>query len=142
MGLRRWVVAVERSPILAVFVVALALRLVVLALAVLGPGRLIWLPDSLEYDLLGRNLALHGAFSQSLAPPFVPDYQRTPLFPLQVALAYLLAGGRPGLAVTLAVAANAVLGALTAALLVPLGTVLGGRRAGLWAGLLLAVDLT
>ena len=142
MRLRRWAVVVGRSPSLAVFVVALTLRLVVLALAVLGPGRLIWLPDSLEYDLLGRNLALHGVFSQSPAPPFAPDYQRTPLFPLQVALAYLLAGGRPGLAATLAAAANAVLGALTAALLVPIGTALGGRRAGLWAGLLLAVDLT
>ncbi len=142
MGLRRWVVAVERSPFLAVFVVALTLRLVVLALAVLGPGRLIWLPDSLEYDLLGRNLALHGAFSQSPAPPFAPDYQRTPLFPLQVALAYLLAGGRPGVAATLAVVANVVFGALTAALLVPIGAALGARRMGLWAGLLLAVDLT
>ena len=131
-----------RSPALAVFVVALTLRLVVLAVAVFGPGRVLWLPDSLEYDLLGRNLALHGVFSRSPAPPFAPDYQRTPLFPLQVTLAYLLAGGRPGVAATLTVAANAVLGALTAALLVPLGAVLGARRAGLWAGLLLAVDLT
>lgn len=127
---------------LAIFAVALLPRLIFFLIATLGSGRVFWAPDSLEYDLLGRNLARHGVFSQSLAPPFTPDLQRTPLFPLQIALAYLVAGYLPPRAVTLAVAGTVAIGALTSVLLARLVTWWAGRRAGLVAGLLLAFDLT
>ena len=66
--------------LLVVFLVALALRAAFLGLATAGPGREMWDPDSHEYARLGRNLALHGVFSQAEAPPLIPDRQRLPLF--------------------------------------------------------------
>jgi hypothetical protein len=39
-------------------------------------------PDAVHYVLLGRNTLLHGQFSRSEGPPFVPDLLRTPLYPL------------------------------------------------------------
>ena len=127
---------------LAVFLIALLPRLVVFGVASVGPGTVLWVPDSLEYDRLGRNMALHGVFSQSSAPPFVPDRQRVPLFPAQVAVSYLIAGDHADTARRLSVACNVAASALTAALVAGLGSAWAGRRVGLAAGLVLATDLT
>lgn len=131
-----------RHPTLVLFLLAFAVRLVLWLVATAGPGRVIWVPDSLEYDRLGRALALHGVFSQAVTPPFTPDVQRLPLFPLQVALGYLLAGGRPAVGIGLATLGNVLLGALTVVIVARLAETLGGRRAGVIAGIVLALDLT
>ena len=39
-------------------------------------------PDAVHYVLEGRNTLLQGQFSRSLAPPFVPDMVRTPVYPV------------------------------------------------------------
>ena len=39
-------------------------------------------PDAVQYVRQGRNTLLHGQFSRSLAPPYVPDMIRTPVYPV------------------------------------------------------------
>ena len=128
-------------PMLTVFLVALAARTALWALVLVGYISFAPAPDSLDYEQIGRNLASYGVFSGSAGPPFEPDFQRMPLFPSLIALAYLLSPDRLGLGPPLAIAGNVLLGSLTAALLVPLGALYGGRRVGVLAGLLLAIDL-
>ena len=127
---------------LAVFLIALLPRLLVFGVASVGPGTTLWDPDSLEYDQLGRGMALHGVFSQSPTPPFVPDRQRVPLFPAQIAVFYAIIGDHVDAARSWAVASNVVVSAMTAAMVAGLGSAWAGRRVGMAAGLLLATDLT
>lgn len=51
--------------------------------------------DCGEYHTLARNLVEHGVFSQSEAPPFVPDTWRTPGYPLFLAAIMLIVGKSP-----------------------------------------------
>lgn len=53
----------------------------------------IWVYDSFGYWHLGHNLLSHGTFSQATAPPFEPDFFRTPLYPLFLSLFQLLNAG-------------------------------------------------
>jgi 4-amino-4-deoxy-L-arabinose transferase-like glycosyltransferase len=39
-------------------------------------------PDAVHYVLIGRNAFLHGEYSRSESPPYVPDMLRTPMYPL------------------------------------------------------------
>ena len=128
-------------PMLTIFLVALVARTTLWILVLVGYVSFAPALDSLDYEQIGRNLASYGVFSGSAGPPFEPDFQRMPLFPSLIALAYLLLPDRLGLGSTLAVTGNVLLGSLTAALLVPLGALYGGRRVGILAGLLLAFDL-
>ncbi len=43
-------------------------------------------PDATDYLTLGKNIALHRAFSRERQMPFSPDPLRTPLFPLAIAI--------------------------------------------------------
>src|SRR3972149_5216980 len=51
--------------------------------------------DCVEYHVIARNLAEHGAFSQSETPPFVPDTWRTLGYPLFLAAIMLVVGKSP-----------------------------------------------
>ncbi|MDP3052255.1 MAG: glycosyltransferase family 39 protein [bacterium] len=48
--------------------------------------------DQADFALVTKNIADHGVFSFSKAPPFTPDEFRTPLFPLFTSLFYWLTG--------------------------------------------------
>lgn len=51
--------------------------------------------DCEEYYKLAQNIVAHGTFSQSLAPPLMPDTWRTPGYPLFLSGAMLLVGNSP-----------------------------------------------
>ncbi len=51
--------------------------------------------DSREYYRIARNLAEHGAFSQSVSPPFEPDTWRTPGYPLFLTALMRVVGKSP-----------------------------------------------
>ncbi|MBI4718064.1 MAG: glycosyltransferase family 39 protein [Planctomycetes bacterium] len=51
--------------------------------------------DAGEYYRIARNVAEHGAYSQSTAAPFLPDTWRTPGYPLSLAPLIVLFGDAP-----------------------------------------------
>src|SRR5262245_1448232 len=92
-------------------------------------------PDAHHYVLLGRNVFLHGAYSRSDGPPFVPDMLRTPVYPV-------FAGGLDLLGGAGAIyAAQALLHAGSCLLLFCLVRELIGQKAAVWASLFLASDI-
>jgi 4-amino-4-deoxy-L-arabinose transferase-like glycosyltransferase len=92
-------------------------------------------PDAHHYVLLGRNLFLHGSYSRSDGPPFVPDMLRTPVYPV-------FAGGLDLLGGAGAIyAAQVLLHVGSCLLLFRLARELVGERAAVWASLFLASDV-
>ena len=124
---------------------ALALAVGVLALCVRGLFSL-YTPvidplraDAGQYAIYGYNLATHGVFSgQYPTEQPQPDGYRSPGYPLLVAAALALVG-TPGY-YPLLLAANAVLGALTCAVVVALGALFLPLWGAALAGVLLAVS--
>jgi 4-amino-4-deoxy-L-arabinose transferase-like glycosyltransferase len=93
-------------------------------------------PDSYGYDLLARTLLHHGRFAGGADA--AAQTRRTPGFPLLLAGVYAVAGeDSRGLAVVLGI----VISTLTVGLVSVMAARLWGPRAGLVAGLLLAVDV-
>ncbi len=92
-------------------------------------------PDALHYIQLGRNLLLEGEYSRVDGPPFPPDFLRTPVYPV-LAGSLDLATGPIGIYLTqVALQIGAIL------MLFRLAAIFFGRRAAVWAGLLVATDL-
>lgn len=100
------------------------------------PAGLAHLPDSAEYDRLGRNLVERGRFSLAAVPPWTSDLTRTPVYPGFVAACYTVAGSSP---MTVAIA-QLLLGVGTCLLTYLAGVILLSRRAAVVAAGLLAVD--
>jgi 4-amino-4-deoxy-L-arabinose transferase-like glycosyltransferase len=72
------------------------LRLGLFAVAASGsPSRFLYLPDSLDFDLLARCLVTHARFSRDEKPPFHPEILRTPVYPVFLAAIYAAAGPHP-----------------------------------------------
>ncbi len=100
------------------------------------PERLIH-RDSASYIQPAVNLLAGHGFSQASKAPFAPDAQRTPVYPLFIALLYCLFGEQ-----NLAIAAvQALLGAMTAGLTYLLARHLVGERGAFIGGLCLALSL-
>ncbi len=110
----------------------LAVRVLWLALVPPSPLEAV---DARGYDLLARNLLSGAGLSLRRSPPFCPTLLRTPGYPLFLAGAYRLLGGVEG-----AILFQMLLEVLTTALVIRLGSDLGGRRAGWGAGVLYALN--
>ena len=92
--------------------------------------------DAQGYRILALNLVEHGVLSLRTEAPFVPDGLRTPLYPAFLALLIVVTRDAP-LAVPVA---QAFIDTGTAALAFCLGSRLSGRRRGLIAALLYALN--
>jgi len=145
----------------AVFAVSLSTRLGVFIFACQEPQRVLT-DDSGSYNRPALNLLRHRTFSQ-LPPderfgepegpvfyqagghdrliatkgPYRYESRRTPFYPGYLAAVYGLFGFEPRAAVFI----QCWLGALTCVLVFLIAVFLGGKRAGVWAGVLLAFDL-
>lgn len=123
---------------------ALVLRLVIFGTALWGaPDGTLFLsePDSREYIALGRNMFAGHGFSSDTGATHTPDFRRTPIYPLLLASAFLLAPQfLPG--VIISVIVNVLLSVFTVAITSAIALRLAGTRAALVAGLVLALDLT
>ena len=81
---------------LVVLVVGALLRFALFAVAASGSSaRLLYLPDSLDYDLLARRLVAHARFARDERAPFHPEILRTPAYPVFLATIYAAAGPHP-----------------------------------------------
>ncbi len=134
LGLRncaRRLDADTRLAALAVFALALALRLAAVILMNLVYSRFIFAADSTVYDALARSLLAGSGYQ-------VPDRAHiesiAPLFPVYLAGIYLVAGASV-LAVGLA---NALIGSLTAVAVLLMGRKCLSPRSGLYGGLIMA----
>ncbi len=149
---------VKQRPRLMIFVVALALRLLVFSSVAQDESRMSG-PDAEDYQRRAVNLLHHGVFSgldltdgihEPTGPiidrhkriiattgPYLYDVHRTPGYPVFVAAVYGIIGERP-MWVALV---QCVLGALTCVVTFQLAEFLGSRRAALWAGCALAIEL-
>jgi 4-amino-4-deoxy-L-arabinose transferase-like glycosyltransferase len=126
-GVRR----VERwRPWAVIFVVALAVRLLIVAFFARAPVN-----DLLWNDSVGWNLATGNGFTASPAPPYVPGIFRSPGYPFFLAVTYGVAGHH----YTPVFVVQAVLDAGTAILIGAIAGLLGGRRLGLVAAGLYAL---
>jgi 4-amino-4-deoxy-L-arabinose transferase-like glycosyltransferase len=126
----------DRFPLLsAIFGTALASRLALLLWKLGRDPALLFQPDSPGYWILAGNLAEQGVFSAAAEPPWVPDHYRTPAYPLFLAL-FRLGDASPWVPVL----AQVLLSAGLACLAGWCALRLAGRRAGLAAGLLVALD--
>ena len=94
--------------------------------------------DAEGYHLIARNLLAGEGFALTWEAPFCPTVIRTPLYPLFLAGVY----GALGLDPARAVLGQVLLEVVTTALVIRLGRETGGRRVGMWAGLLYALNGT
>lgn len=69
---------------------AFSLRLIWMLIVFFKNPDGIWTYDSYGYWYLGKNILQNGVFSQNVTPPFVPDYFRTPLYPIFLSLFQVL----------------------------------------------------
>lgn len=93
--------------------------------------------DSGQYLLLAENMVEHGAFSLREEPPYLPDTNRTPGYPLLLAGLYLIAGREHS--PILIVAVQVVLSVLNVWLLIQIGKKLFTPTIANVAGLLYAL---
>ncbi|MGH7200624.1 MAG: glycosyltransferase family 39 protein, partial [Planctomycetaceae bacterium] len=92
--------------------------------------------DARHYVLLGRNYLLKGEYSRCNGPPYAPDVFRTPVYPL-------FAGAADHLGNAAAIyLAQALLQVGSCLVLFHLVRPHFGESAAMWAGLLMASDLT
>jgi tetratricopeptide (TPR) repeat protein len=119
---------VTRTPELAIFALALLVRIVHLAGMDSSPTAGLPIMDAADYDQLARSLLGQGSAS-------TPLFWQAPFYPLVLGGLYALSGGSL-LAVQLV---QIVLGSLTAALTVRLGRGIGGARVGTVAGIVVAL---
>jgi len=94
--------------------------------------------DAEGFHLLAANMLAGRGFAIGWESPFCPTTVRTPLYPLFVAGSYIALGMEPARVLPV----QLLLEVLTTALMMRLGCDLGGRRVGLWAGLLYACNGT
>ncbi len=127
----------HRTILAIILALALAIRLMVLAMGLAGEGTLAT-PDSANYIETARTLAVHGRFALSAQAP--AEVVRTPGYPLLLAGVWRLTAGRAEIAdapassiVAPAAVAQCVLDMALVALTYLLGLRLGGRTVGLVA---------
>jgi len=94
--------------------------------------------DAEGFHLLAVNVLAGRGFAIGWEAPFCPTTIRTPLYPLFVAGIYAVAGHDPVRVLPL----HLLLEVVTTALVMRLGHDLGGKRVGLWAGVLYACNGT
>jgi 4-amino-4-deoxy-L-arabinose transferase-like glycosyltransferase len=94
--------------------------------------------DAEGFHLLAVNVLAGRGFAIGWEAPFCPTAVRTPLYPLFVAGLYAIVGQDP----VRVLPVQLLLEVLTTALVMRLGRDLGGKRVGLWAGVLYACNGT
>src|SRR3990172_4525189 len=113
------------------------------ALAFLAPWELLASPWHFGYEAghIAGNLASGRGFTLAAEHGrFIATAWMSPLYPLLLSWVFRACGAFSTTSAHVAVAANCLFQALTAGLLVPLGTRLGGRRAGVVAAALFALN--
>lgn len=125
----------HRRVLLAVFLLALAVRIALILLRPPGTDEVLThLNDSTDYDLLARNIAAGNGFVNQLGNPTV---LRPPVYPLFLAIVYTVTGAGNLTAVALC---QALLGALNSVLTIRLTHRAGlGSAASLLAGIIAAL---
>jgi 4-amino-4-deoxy-L-arabinose transferase-like glycosyltransferase len=123
----------SRVPILVLVVVV---TLQALIFARVNPDRIVPGTDSVQYDLMARQLLADRGLTLDAQVPVMPTLFREPGYPLMVASIYQLDGGN----VEPLVAVQALLLGLTAGFTAIVGTRLFGRLAGLIAGALFGLN--
>jgi 4-amino-4-deoxy-L-arabinose transferase-like glycosyltransferase len=120
----------------ALFVVALALRLLIFGLIAHEP-RKFYTYDSDGYERRALNILRYGQFASEAQPPLTPDLDRTPVYPLYLAAFYGPLGVQPWAPIL----AQLAIGALAAPLLYLLARELRlPHLAGVLAALVIALD--
>lgn len=132
----------------AVGVLAVGLHAALLLTTWSRPARFLSPPDSREYLAIAANLRQGRGFSQADQPPYEPDFLRTPVYPVVLALLPAASTVVPSGASSMpALVRQATL----LNVLIGLGTLVGvallilrryGATAALWTAGLLATDLT
>jgi len=117
---------------------ALVVRLGLLAFASRDEARLLSPPDSQEYVAIARNVAAGHGFSAAATAPFTPDIRRTPVYPAVLAPALVWSGA----GLRLAALTNVVAGTLTVLATFAIACRLFGPAAALAAALVLALDVS
>jgi 4-amino-4-deoxy-L-arabinose transferase-like glycosyltransferase len=128
----------------AVLILASAVRLGIFAAAAAqSPDRAVFLrsPDSGEYMALARSLAAGRGFTTDIAGASLPDFRRTPVYPLLLT-PLVAAFPEPSSATLAAAALNLAISIATVALTFAIAARTGGRRAAIAASVVLATDLT
>jgi len=127
-------------PRMAIFLTCLAINIaVLLTVGTRNPEymrnyRAAGTKDGNSYVRLGENIYLRGEYSRLTEPPYSPNMNRPPLYPI-IAGGLFLAFGPGGI-----YAVQAVFHALSCVLLFEIGAICFSRQAGFWAAILLAVN--
>jgi 4-amino-4-deoxy-L-arabinose transferase-like glycosyltransferase len=120
-------------PILAICGLHVLVCLYFLLFSWSGQEKL-YTPDSAAYDILAVNLIEYQAFTVEDGPPFTPYTFRTPLYPVFLALHYIIIGHNP----IVPVLTQIVINACTIFVLFKIGLMLYGRKTCYWGCILLA----
>lgn len=123
--------------LLAFLAVSLALKLVVLGVVTSSDPRLFFTNDSYSYDRSARALVEEGVFAVSPERPEVPQTERTPGYPLLLAVTYAVFGERPAAVI----AVQVLLSLVTIVLVYRLAAELWNPRVAVLAALLMTLDL-
>ena len=125
-------------PKLCIVALALLVRMLTFIPVALNSQRVVELGvDSYEYHFLAVNLAEAGAFSNADAPPYAPNARHVPLYPLFAAIIYSLFGQN----FAVLAFAQTIISALSCLLLYEIGKIIFGKKAGLLAGVLMALHI-
>ena len=135
---RRTIHPTTHNPQLATIGVPLLALLVRAAWLARFPTAPIAPVDAEGFHLLAVNVLAGRGFAIGWEAPFCPTAVRTPLYPLFVAGIYAILGHDP----VRVLPVQLLLDVLTTALVMRLGRDLGGKRVGLWAGVLYACNGT
>lgn len=120
----------------SIFVIALVLRLLVFGWIAHEP-RKFYTYDSDGYDRRAINLLTYGQFASEEQPPFTPDLDRTPTYPVFLVAVFATAGHQPWLVALLQI----LVGSLTAVLAYKLAREISlPHVASVIAGLVVALD--
>ena len=76
----------QNKKLIWISCIAFTLRFALLVISMILNPDAMWTYDSYGYWQLGHNIIHHEVFSQAVSPPLEPDYFRTPLYPLFLAL--------------------------------------------------------
>ena len=126
----------KHTPWLLAAILAAALGLRLIFAVHVAPSSVYASIDAQGYRILALNLVENGVLSLRTEPPYVPDGLRTPLYPALLALLLVATRDAP-LAVPVA---QALVDTGTVTLVFCLGCRLAGRRRGLVAALLYALN--
>ncbi len=81
--------------LIALFVLALLIRTFWLFIGPIRNPERVYIPDSYEYEQLAKNLIEQNKFSKQYGAPFIPDNKRTPIYPIFIAITYVIFGQQP-----------------------------------------------